>query len=1032
MPKRTYKIQGYHGGISSDTDPRDIQDIESPSLVDASIDSVGRIKTLGSVSTDASASNTLQILPNRGLFVMDSDKKLDGSDGNETFLVAYDDNQSGIDIKDSDGWDTNQITAGTFDSDLPVFYVGDGNLRVGDGEFDNAIKNKWFGYIKTPRFDGLLADSEGASSDTVGWVAENQPIEAPIAGNCLISTPFPGSDSNGVNSSSSEYIGNVADVSGEDVADIASVNLRVGLQYTELLANTYDVWTTTTSHTLSDDATYYPFIADNNVKADAPGGNAAAAVIVDNGQEYTIDDENVFIIGFYIVSAEYANLREVIINHNTADDGTGGQASFRWNKDEIEPDCWNLLVCSASGMVAGDYTLGDDLLRWYFYAKSSASTVRSTFWLSGPVTARNVPLTGYPPGLYSFYHSYLYDDEKQESLPFLFTDTGSGNVNKLNIVGDSVLLNFDSYINPFNNAGTPAYTISKRITGSRLYYKLQENDNFYLIGELDFVDKGFKWFPEGDTMSYSMANVTGDGSPGGDAFYKTCVIVKGITPDSANTIDTFKTINGYGGVTKSIDAKFKTAVVHGRRTYIGNIRQPSGSTGENFPDRMLKSQINKFDIFPDKMGSVDVTINDGESIVKLEAFADRILQFKEKTMYVINVSETVDFLEDTHENKGCAFDYHVTKTDYGIAWFNSFGVYFYDGRQVTNLLEKSGIRLISESDWGTFIKDGTDDTDMSSAHIGYIPKKRQLLINNENKDVFIYDFVLRAWMKGSSKITINTNMTNFALDGNQDLVYLSNTDSDVMTWNPDAAASSGFVYQTKDIDFGEPGVRKKIYKVYVTYKTGATTNVQVKYDTNGTTTFDKVFQNGTNFTSNVLDNAGSGEWVQATLKPNTSSEANNIYSFALKFSATGTGAEVTRVKCVADSSDSLDGKYFDIYGAGGKTGVWIDVDNSGTSAPSGSGSYAQAIEVTEIETNDSAESVAIAVAEAVGDHANFTTRVEGDTVIITDAASASRTNASDGDTGFTISIDREGGTSSVPATFEINDISIVYRMKSIR
>ena len=882
MPKQTFKIQGFHGGISSDTDPRDIQDIESPALVDANIDSVGRIKTLGSVSVDIGESNTLQILPNKGLFVMASDKQLDNTEVNESFIIAHDAGGNSFDIKQvvANAWSTAQISLTTTN---PVFYVGDGNLRIGDGGFNNTSNSQWFGYIEDERFNGLLADS-GA----VGWVSENQAIQSPTVGNCLISTPFPGSDSDGVNSSSSEYIGNVADASGEDVADVHSVNLRVGLQYTELLANTASDWTTTTSHTLSDETTYYPFIANNNVKATAPAGNASAAIIIDNGQEYAIDDENVFIIGFYITSAEHATLTWVVINHITLDDGTGDKANFKWHKDDIEPDCWNLLVCSPSSMIAGDYTLGDDLLRWYFYVKNSASTTRSTFWLSGPVTAKNIPLTGYQPGLYSFYHSYLYDDEKQESLPFLFTDTGSGNVNQLNIVGDSVLLNFDSYINPFNNAGTPAYTISKRITGSRLYYKLQENDNFYLMGELDFVDKGFKWFPEGDTMSYSMANVTGDGSPAGDAFFKNAVIVKGITPDSANTIDTYKSLNGFGGVTKSIDAKFKTAVVHGRRTYIGNIRQPSGTTGKNHPDRMLKSQINKFDVFPDKLGSVDVTINDGESIVKLEAFADRILQFKEKTMYVINVSESVDFLEDTHENKGCAFPYHVTKTDFGIAWFNSFGVYFYDGRQVTNLLEKNGMRLISESDWETFIKDGTDDTDMSSAHIGYVPKKRQLLIKNENKDVFIYDFVLRAWMKGSSKITINTNMTNFALDGNQDLIYLSNTDADVMTWNPDAAASSAFVYQSRDIDFGEPSVRKKIYKVYITYKTGGVTNVQVKYDVDGGTTFNKTFQDGTNFASNELANAGSGAWTQSVLKPSTSSDANSIYSFALKFTTDGT------------------------------------------------------------------------------------------------------------------------------------------------
>ena len=48
------------------------------------------------------------------------------------------------------------------------------------------------------------------------------------------------------------------------------------------------------------------------------------------------------------------------------------------------------------------------------------------------------------------------------------------------------------YINPFNSGGG-TYTISKRITGSRVYYKLEDNDNFFLIGELDFVNNGFKF-----------------------------------------------------------------------------------------------------------------------------------------------------------------------------------------------------------------------------------------------------------------------------------------------------------------------------------------------------------------------------------------------------------------------------------------------------------------------------------------------------------------------------------------------------------
>ena len=142
--------------------------------------------------------------------------------------------------------------------------------------------------------------------------------------------------------------------------------------------------------------------------------------------------------------------------------------------------------------------------------------------------------------------------------------------------------------------------------------------------------------------------------------------------------------------------------------------------------------------------------------------------------------------------------------------------------------------------------------------------------------------------------------------------------------------------------------------------------------------------------------------------------------------------EITTVECTADVSDSLAGKYFLIYGATGKTLVWLDVDNDNTpSKPTGL-SEDLVLEVQGIATNDPVEKVAIEIANTVGDHAEFLTEVQGDTVIITDAASASRTDAFDGDTGFTITTDKQGGASSVPATFQINDISIVYRTKSIK
>ena len=145
MAKQTYKIEMFHGGLNTNADPRDMDEKESLDLTGVNISNIGRLETLGQFTRDATTSHTLQILPNRGLFTMSSDKKIDGTSSIETFIVAYDDGESAIDIRDSGGWNANQIT--TFDSDLPVFYVGDGNLRVADGEFDDAVNNKWFGYI---------------------------------------------------------------------------------------------------------------------------------------------------------------------------------------------------------------------------------------------------------------------------------------------------------------------------------------------------------------------------------------------------------------------------------------------------------------------------------------------------------------------------------------------------------------------------------------------------------------------------------------------------------------------------------------------------------------------------------------------------------------------------------------------------------------------------------------------------------------------------------------------------------------------
>jgi hypothetical protein len=133
----------------------------------------------------------------------------------------------------------------------------------------------------------------------------------------------------------------------------------------------------------------------------------------------------------------------------------------------------------------------------------------------------------------------------------------------------------------------------------------------------------------------------------------------------------------------------------------------------------------------------------------------------------------------------------------------------------------------------------------------------------------------------------NANMTNIVADWNGDLIYAA-APGTMLKWDDTSDGTNSLSLNTKDIDFGQPGVRKKIYKVYITYKGTSDTNVDVFFDVDGGTALDKTFQNGTNFSSNQL--AASATWAVAELKPTTSSEANNKKSFRLKFVSNGASA----------------------------------------------------------------------------------------------------------------------------------------------
>ena len=317
----------------------------------------------------------------------------------------------------------------------------------------------------------------------------------------------------------------------------------------------------------------------------------------------------------------------------------------------------------------------------------------------------DVTVTGsegtWPAGTYEFASTFVYD-EIQESLLYNM----SGTV----VVTENDKLTCTALGTEFISSVNYDY----RITGARFYTRISGSDDAWvLLGEVH-LRFGSRPSLSGDYTYWVMPNVSGT-----NYYTYTQFVSLSKNIDTYESINTFSHDSPYNSIGADGE-NYKTSVVANRRTFIAGV-QRFGPTGIriNRPDSIFYSELNKFDTFP-TLNYIDIGINDGESFIKIESFADRLLAFKEKTLYIINIgggSDTQWFLESEHKNMGVGFHAAVVKTEFGIAWVNKNGLFFYDGNQIRNLQNK-----ILESEWSSFVNstsftDATCDTTNTDATV---------------------------------------------------------------------------------------------------------------------------------------------------------------------------------------------------------------------------------------------------------------------------------------------------------------------------
>ena len=341
---------------------------------------------------------------------------------------------------------------------------------------------------------------------------------------------------------------------------------------------------------------------------------------------------------------------------------------------------------------------------------------------------------------------------------------------------------------------------------------------------------------------------------------------------------------------------WNTAVVLNRRAYIGNVKVTDiDGDSVTYPDAIFKSDPNRFDLFREK-SKIESAVNDGEEIKALSSFGDMLLEFKNKTLNIINVSNELEYLESTHNYLGTHSSYAVLKIDSGVVWISHNGIYLYNGKEIRNLVEKNGIFRLSSTHW-----DAIKSSNTAKSALGFDPINRQLIVipkvgyNSDgasDNNTYVYDFRQDAWIYAPDSLQAANRLAPITY---KDKLYIPTESGGyvkLFEWLPVPDSSNNttvFSLKTKDIDFGNPSIRKRLYKVYITYKTSSNsdaTNIQAQYYVNGDTS---TAQNFDIVEKGVLDGSiaevsppdTANQYSVCILKPNSTAIKNNIYSMQL-------------------------------------------------------------------------------------------------------------------------------------------------------
>lgn len=535
-------------------------------------------------------------------------------------------------------------------------------------------------------------------------------------------------------------------------------------------------------------------------------------------------------------------------------------------------------------------------------------------------------------GVYEFAQTFIYDGN-QESLPSKYTNTLtvaeedefkslsvsvatrgpfdariSGGRIYIKKVGEAseyiMLLDIDlskGCRTKFSDEYTAWTNEELSTTGNT-----NSNVNITNVADLTYVTTGMRiegsGIPSGTTISTVVAGsnlITMSQSATGSATGVTLTIGGSfyICPDRtvANNFRvkelgfiTYEVINGFSSsvFSHAIGDRgeyWKDSVVSNNRTFVCNVSIKDSESGSDkatasikkFPDRIMYSMPNRFDTFPYD-NFIEAAKGDSDHYVAIDAYADRLLAFKVHSLDIINIAgdDRNWFLEESRQYQGVQHPEAVKRTQYGLIWANEQGLFLYNGSSITNLKENK----ISDSVWSSFVGSNTgiiyDQQESMVFIVGSMASEADAYMCDLKKGNFtlIKDFAPDVNATGiTNSVDTEDNNTLVARDVGTD----GGDPISIYKLNRSAVARQSTVFTTKALSFGDIHKIKKVYAVYITYKS----------DVALTGMFSLLEEDGTGTALSGTISASASNWAKVKLTPSSPVTCNKI---SLKFNSSST------------------------------------------------------------------------------------------------------------------------------------------------